>query len=211
MSNELRKKQEVSKLTHEYDPHVPEIETRFLIKNPIVARNKVRYKTLEFIIIHSPGVAQSNPYHIYKRWNSSNAVAAVHFILNDEVIYRLLPENCVCWGTGRGVNGSVNGKSIQIECCEPDGHSYDADHEIVGYDLQKNEIYFKKMWSNLVDLCYTLCIAYGLKSDKIFGHADMARMGFASKHKDPEHWFKLHGKTIKDLRCDVEKLISNMP
>ena len=214
MSNGL--KENLESLLPENNPLIPEIEQHYLLNNPIITKGLVRTGRLRWIVLHSPGVAQSNPYHIYKRWDKRNAGAAVHFILNDSQIIRLLPENCICWGTAKGQRGSINGTSIQIECCEPNGHKYRKTMgnkgfvlctEIVDYDVEANKTYFEKMWTNATRLCYALCLAYGKRSKDIISHAEAAALGVASNHKDPDHWFKLHGRTMEDFRCAVESLL----
>jgi hypothetical protein len=47
----------------------------------------------------------------------------------------------------------------------------------------------------------------GLKVPVILCHADSYDLGLGSNHGDVLHWFKLHGKTMNDVRNDVAKLM----
>lgn len=115
---------------------------------------------------------------------------------NKKVRYaQILPYSMACWGCGRGAKGSFNynpyGK-LQFEICE---------------DSLTNSTYFKQVWDCAVELCADLCKQYKLDplgENVIVSHNEAGQMGYASKHGDPEHWFKRHGKTMDDFRAAVK-------
>ena len=107
---------------------------------------------------------------------------------------QILPYNIASWGCGKGPKGSFNynphGK-IQVELCE---------------DSMTNATYFKQVWEVTVDWCVDLCKRYDfdpLKEGVLVGHAEAHKLGYASGHADPEHWFKRHGKSMDALRAEV--------
>lgn len=48
----------------------------------------------------------------------------------------------------------------------------------------------------------------GVSVPVILCHADSYQLGLGTGHADVLHWFKKHGKTMSDVRNDVEKLLN---
>jgi hypothetical protein len=114
-----------------------------------------------------------------------------------------LPWNFRCWGCGSGKKGSGNDYFIQFEICE---------------DNLQDKQYFNKVYQEGIELTAFLCKKFninpknyvkinGINIPTILCHAEANKLGFASNHADVLHWFKIYGKTMEDVRNDVEKLL----
>ena len=107
---------------------------------------------------------------------------------------KILPYSTACWGCGNGAKGSYNynpNGHVQIELCE---------------DNLIDSAYFKKVWNVTVEWCVDMCKKYKLnplQEGVLVGHAEAHKLGYASGHADPDHWFKRHGKSMNDLRAEV--------
>lgn len=132
-------------------------------------------------------------------WNRTVNKAVHYFIgkkYNGDVgIAHVLPEEYCAWGVGKGKKGSYNynpTSHIQFEICE---------------DNLKNEAYFKACYHAAVALCADICHRYGWEADVIVSHKEAHKLGYASNHKDVDHWLKKFSITMKDFRRDVDKLL----
>ena len=131
-------------------------------------------------------------------WNRMSVNVCVHAMIGknqfDEVeTYQLLPYNYSCWGCGSGSEGSYNYTPtpyIQFEI-EEDGKT--------------DEEYFNKVFTEAIEYCVYLCKEFGWNSENITSHCEAAKLGYASNHKDPEHWMKLFGKNMNWFREEVQK------
>lgn len=122
-----------------------------------------------------------------------------------------LPWDFRPWGCGSGKYGSCNGDKnvknspfwLQFEICQ---------------DSLRNRDYFEKVYKEGVELTAYWCkmfnlnptgtvIYKGVKVPVILCHYDSHRLGLGSNHSDVEHWFKLYGKTMDDVRRDVAALM----
>lgn len=169
------------------------------------------------IMVHStatPGVMAAS---WFSRWNKSfkaketNRQVCVHAFLDDEEICQYLPWNHRGWHAGKGTKGSANDTHIGFEICEPGGFSYGGGSNMVGYDIKKNEQYFRAAWSNAVDLCVHLCKTYGLTEKEIICHSEGNKMGNASNHGDVMHWFPKHGESMDSFRAAVKMSLVGTP
>ena len=110
-------------------------------------------------------------------------------------IVKTLPHNVACWGCGNGSKGSYNYEPyghIQFEVCE---------------DNLKNKEYFDECYSKIIGLCSKICIEENLPTSTIISHKEAHTNGYASNHRDIDHWLKIYGKTMNDVRNDVENNI----
>lgn len=136
-------------------------------------------------------------------WNR-NIKKSVHYVIGKQAngtvgIAHVLPETFCAWGVGKGKKGSYNYNPtahIQFEVCE---------------DNLKNATYFNACYNAAVSLCADICRRWGWEADVIVSHAEAHKKGFASNHKDIDHWLKKHGKTMKDFRKDVDALLHPAP
>lgn len=158
------------------------------------------------IMVHStatPGVMAAD---WFSRWNKSYRAGettrqvAVHAFVDDKEVWQYLPWNHRGWHCG----GTGNNTHIGFEICEPGGFSYGKGSTMVGYNVAKNESYFRKAWQNAVDLCVMLCQEYELTEEDIICHSEGAKKGIASNHGDVMHWFPKHGESMNSFRAAVK-------
>lgn len=102
-----------------------------------------------------------------------------------------LPWSSFLWGCGSGAKGSYNSQYIQFEICED----------------TTDPAYTRKAYRTAAELCVYLCEEYKIPISKIVSHNEAHKLGYASAHGDPEHWFSLHGYTMDGFRRDVMRLI----
>lgn len=119
------------------------------------------------------------------------------------------------WGCGGGSHGScngyeiINGKSvwngrhwIQFEICD---------------DAYKSVDYFNQVYKEAVELTAYLCELYnidpigfvdygGIQVPTILCHYDSYKLGVGHNHYDVYSWFNKMGKTMEDVRRDVQTL-----
>ena len=153
------------------------------------------------IMVHSCGVAQPDVEVFLKTWNVPGYTACVHAFVHEGGVVQTLPWNRRGWHAG----GSANNTHIGFEICEPAGHTYQGG-TMIGYDVEKNEDYFRKVYANAVELTAELCKIYNLdplEEGVVLCHSEGCRKGIASNHADVTHWFPKHGKTMDDFRADV--------
>lgn len=108
------------------------------------------------------------------------------------------------WGCGSGSKGSCNNGWIQFEICE---------------DGLQNKAYFEEVYKEACELTAYMCKMFNLDPQGttkngsvtvpvIICHADSNKLGLGSNHGDVLHWFKKYGKTMQDVRDDVQKLMN---
>lgn len=154
------------------------------------------------IMVHSTGA--NTPYlrSYIPNWNISKPggrEVCVHGFVGIDTngkiaTYQTLPFQVAAWGCGGGRKGSFNYDPgyIQFECCE---------------DNLRNKTHFKKIYEEATDFCAYLCLKYCLSYKQVTSHAEANRNGYASAHGDIDHWLKIYGLTIEDLRKTVKKKI----
>lgn len=110
-------------------------------------------------------------------------------------------------GCGSGSKGSCNDGWIQFEICD-DGYS------------NGTKTYFDKAYNEAVKLTAYLCKKFGIDPNgtvvhngvtvpTILCHKDSSDLGLGSAHGDIYVWFKKYGKTMDDVRKDVQNLINS--
>lgn len=161
------------------------------------------------ILVHSTGAVNRNlsryvdaPDQLgvnkYKNhWNSETASKCMHaFIGYDKDqqirVVQTLPYDYVCWGSGKGKNGSYNGTHLQFEICQ--GSNTD-------------ETYYRAAVKCAEEYCAYLCKLYGWTADNITSHREAAIAGYASNHGDPESWMKHFGDDMDQFRARVKMLL----
>lgn len=167
---------------------------------------------------HSFGCAQPNISVAFGIMDKGSAGWAVNAILGDfhrgeGKILLTLPWDAkkkTCrrpWGVGSGKKGSWNNTRIQWEVLEPAGHTY-AGGTMIGYDIQKNQAYFDRMWKMLV--CWNVYVAemFGFGPDTINDHAESYRAGMGGNHADMGQWLPKHGKSMDALRAEVKAIMA---
>ena len=162
------------------------------------------------IMIHSTATPGVMAAAWFSRWNKSyqageiNRQVCVHAFVDDKEAWQYLPWDHRGWHAG----GTANNTHIGIEICEPGGFSYSGGSNIIGYDVSRNEAYFRKVWQNAVELCVMLCQKYGLTERDIICHSEGSRRGIASNHADVMHWFPKHGESTDSFRVAVRSALN---
>lgn len=184
------------------------LTTKYMTKNDCYTAG--RKITPTGIMVHStaaPGVMASDWFN---RWNKSykagetNRQVCVHAFVDDKEVCQYLPWNHRGWHAG----GAANNTHIGFELCEPGGFSYFGGASMVGYDVAKQEPYFRKAWQNAVELCVMLCQKYGLSGRDIICHSEGSKLGIASSHADVLHWFPKHGESMDTFRYAVDESLN---
>lgn len=158
------------------------------------------------IMVHSTAAPGVMAAAWFDRWNKSHKAGetirqvSVHAFVDDKEVWQYLPWDQRAWHAA----GSANDTYIAFEICEPGGFSYSSGANMVGYDAKKNEAYFRAAWKNAVALCAMLCHQFGIPVSKIIAHFEGHKMGIASNHADPGHWFPKHGESMDSFRAAVE-------
>ena len=160
---------------------------------------------------HSVGCAQPKAEVFFNSMNKASAGWGVNAILGDfhlgeGRIILALDLHGRPWGCGAGKNGSWNNTKIQWEVCEPAGHTY-AGGTMIGYDAQKNQVFFDRMWKMLIAWNVYCVVKLGYPVSGISDHAESYRAGYGSNHGDMGHWLPKHGKSMNDLRTEVQAVL----
>ena len=142
-------------------------------------------------------------------WNHISLQAGVNAFIgklaNGSVTtVQTLPWDMRPWGCGKGKKGTCNDHWIQFECCE---------------DSLKDKNYFNQVYQEGIKLTAYLCKLYninplgtvdynGVKVPTILCHQDSYQLGLGSNHSDIYNWFNIYGKTMSDVRNDVNNLLN---
>ena len=153
-----------------------------------VNRNLKRY-------VDAPDRLGVNQYN--NHWNKADADKCMHaFIGYDKdqkvIVAQTLPYEFVCWGSGKGKNGSYNSTHIQFEICQ--GSNTD-------------EAYYRESVKCAEEYCAYLCRMHGWSADCIVSHREAAIAGYASNHGDPDSWMKNFGDDMDQFRARVAALL----
>lgn len=177
------------------------INTKIMTLNDCYkAGRKTKKKGIMIHLTATPGIMAKDWFN---RWNKSGIAKCVHYFVDDKETWQYLDDDYRGWHGGKDY---ANSNLIGIEGCEPAGHRYSGSTP-VGYDVKRNEKYFNAMYNNQVRLAAYLCKKYGWTERDIIGHIEGGKQGIASKSADPEHLYKLHGKSMNTFRADVKKLL----
>ncbi len=143
------------------------------------------------IMVHSTATPGIMAEEWYNRWNKPNIEKAVHAFVDDRMVCQHLPWNHRAWHAG----DSANNTHIAFELCEP-------------ADWQTNGDYFAACYQNGVQLAAYLCKQYALTPQEIVSHKEGYRLGIASNHGDPDHWWRHFGYTMEQFRRDVAAVLA---
>jgi len=180
---------------------------KFMTKNDCYQAN--RKITPRGIMVHSTATPGVMAGAWFEQWNKSYRAGetarqvCVHAFLDDRDIYQYLPWNHRGWHAG----GTANNTHIGFELCEPAGHTYKG-AEMIGYDVDRNEAYFRRVYARAVRLCAYLCRLYNLTAKDIITHCEGHCLGIASNHADVMHWFPKHGESMDGFRLAVAALLA---
>ena len=188
------------------------LEVRYATENgAFTAGRKIKPSGL---LNHSVGCAQPNPEVFFNLMNKSSCGWGVTALIGgfnkgEGKIILALPMNQRNWGCGTGKKGSWNNSHIQWEICEPAGHTY-AGGTMIGYDVQKNQEYFDRMWKLVVAWNVYMCDYFGLDPNTITDHAGAYKAGYGSNHCDVGQWWPKHGKSVAKLQEEVKAILNGL-
>ncbi len=164
------------------------------------------------IMVHSVGCAQPRASVFIKSWNKAGTRACVHAFVDDSGVFQTLPWRHRGWHAGTGTSGaSANNTHISFECCEPPGSTYQGG-TMLGYNVAKNEAFFRAVYQNALELCAKLCKQYDLDplaDGVLICHCEGYKRGIASNHSDVLHWWPKHGKNMDIFRAEVKALLDS--
>ncbi len=178
--------------------------TKYMTRNDCYTAG--RKITPKGIMVHSTATPGVMAAAWFNRWNKSYKAGQIdrqvctHAFLDDKEVYQYLPWDHRGWHAG----GNANNTHIGFEICEPGGFTYSGGANMVGYDVQRHEAYFRSVWQNAVELCTFLSRQYGLNEKDIICHSEGHKKGIASNHADVMHWFPRHGENMDTFRAAVK-------
>ena len=142
-----------------------------------------------------------NKYH--NDWNRIDTKSNPNYVCPHAIIgkndkdeiecYQILPFEFCCYGCGKGDKGSYNTDPayIQFEICEDD---------------LTNPKYFEQVMDTAIEFCATLVFLYNIPIKNIVSHKEAHKLGYASNHRDIEHWANRYGWTMDLFRDKVRSL-----
>ena len=141
-------------------------------------------------------------------WNNTTRKVGMNAFIGttaagDVATVQTMPWDWRPWGCGSDSKGSCNSGWIQFEICE---------------DGLTDKNYFEKCYKEACELTAYMCKMFNLDpqgTTKLNGvtvpvilcHADSHKLKLGNNHGDVYNWFNRFGKTMQDVRNDVEKLL----
>lgn len=172
-------------------------------------------KTLKRYVQPSPNDPNYNQLMEYlgknkynNSWNNTTRKVGMNAFIGttaagDVATVQTMPWDWRPWGCGSDSKGSCNSGWIQFEICE---------------DGLTDKNYFEKCYKEACELTAYMCKMFnldpqgtaklnGVTVPVILCHADSHKLKLGNNHGDVYNWFKKFGKTMQDVRDDVEKLL----
>lgn len=159
------------------------------------------------LMLHSLGCARKSADYQAERWNvESNNNAIAHAVIDSEDGYtrQVLRWDMRSWHCGN----PGNNLAIGVEMCESDAIKYDKPKawQFSILDRETALRHCETAYNGAVELFAYLCRLFNLDPFKaILSHKEGSKLGIASDHVDPEHyWNGLGiGYTMDGFREDV--------
>lgn len=162
------------------------------------------------LMLHSVGCAQSDA-KVFNRTFNGDIGACVHAFIdaNDGTVYQHLPWEHRAWHCA----GSGNQTHIGVEMCESTFISYTQSSTFSVTNLTKAQNNARVAYNSAVELFAMLCKKFGLNPlTQICSHNEGNKLGIASNHGDPEHYWKQLNMsyTMNGFRKDVQKCMGGV-
>lgn len=156
------------------------------------------------LMLHSVGCAQSDA-KVFNRTFNGDVNACVHAFIdaNDGTVYQHLPWEHKAWHCA----GSGNQTHIGVEMCESTYINYLYGATFSVSNLAKAQNNARVAYNSAVELFAELCKKFGLNPlTQICSHNEGNKLGIASNHGDPEHYWKQLNMsyTMDGFRKDVK-------
>lgn len=192
-----------------------QIVKAFLTQNPCyvanVKRADGRYRRFQDngpqnLMLHSVGCAQPSAKVFCDKWNREDYDrACVHAFIdaNTGDIWQTLPWTYRGWHCG----GSANDTDIGVEMCESAHIRYTSGAKIEILNRTKAVEDCVRTYASAVELFAFLCTKYNLDPlTNIRSHKEGGVLGVATRHVDPEHYWKALGMpySMDGFRKDVK-------
>lgn len=181
------------------------IETRYACKSDCFKTNKKII--VKGIMLHSVGCNQPKAEVFLNQWNKAGVNVCPHGVidgLTDGLVIQTLPWEHRGWHGG----GTSNSTHIGIEMCEPDTIKYTHGAVFTVQNKERAVVIARRTYNTAVELFAYLCKKYALNPMKrgvIVSHNEGYKLGIASGHVDPEHFWTGLGLdyTMDKFRADV--------
>ena len=157
-------------------------------------------------MLHSVGCAQPDASVFLIAWNKPTYTkSCVHGVIdaNSGVAYQTLPWNFRGWHCG----GSANNTMVGIEMCESRYIKYTSGARFEILDKEKAQADCKRTYDSAVQLFAMLAKMWNWNPlTDIISHKEGGKLGVASGHVDPEHYWAGLGMpyTMDGFRMDVK-------
>lgn len=171
--------------------------------------------TVKGLVVHSVGCPQPKADVFAKNFNSPNARASIHGVIEPGRFIEMAPLNKVkgkakkCYHVGSGSKGSRNTTHLGIEMTEPSTIKYTGGSSWIDLNPENTKKHITEVTATAAEVFADLCIFHGLTVNDITvtSHRQSYLDGLGGNHGDPEHIWQAIGYTLADFRKDVQRHI----
>lgn len=171
--------------------------------------------TVKGLCLHSVGCPQPKADVFAKNFNSPNATASIHGVIEPGRFIEMAPcfekigKTKKCYHVGSGSKGSRNATHIGIEMTEPNTITYTGGASYRDNNPAKTKEFFLANTDTAAQVFADLCIFHNLTVNDITitTHRQSYLDGYGGNHGDPWHIWKNIGYDLAQFRKDVQKYI----
>lgn len=171
--------------------------------------------TVKGLCLHSVGCPQPKADVFAKSFNSPNAHASIHGVIEPGRFIEMAPcfekagQTKKCYHVGSGSKGSRNSTHIGIEMTEPNTITYTGGASYRDNNPAKTKEFFLANTDTAAQVFADLCIFHNLTVNDITitTHRQSYLDGYGGNHGDPWHIWKNIGYDLAQFRKDVQKYI----
>ena len=186
------------------------INTKYCTNNNNYKWNAKRSRT-DGVMVHSVGVAQSDPWVFWRQWNENRFDVITHGLVSADEIINCLPWDNKGWHAGTGWSGnSANNNYVSFEITEPKTIKYTGGAGFIDTNPAETKKQVLAAYRNAVELTAYLCKKYGfnpLDKNRVISHAEGYKLGIATGHADPTHLWSKFGLSMDGFRKDVSEFM----
>jgi len=157
------------------------------ITEKLISKNRSK-KALQpqGLCVHSTANVGAGAMNHYNYWNNADRQSSVHYIIDDQMIIRLIPETEQAWHAGK----TANSKFLSVELCEYDDDRFDI------------------VWNKAIWFIADVCKRYGWDTEPVWSHRGVSGLWHETTHIDPIPYFTKHGKTWEGFLSEIDKEIN---
>lgn len=171
--------------------------------------------TCKGLCLHSVGCPQPKADVFAKNFNSPNARASIHGVIEPGRFIEMAPifktkgKVKKCYHVGSGSKGSRNSTHIGIEMTEPSTIKYTGGASFTDLNPAATKEFFLANTDTAAQVFADLCIFHGLTVNDITitTHRQSYLDGYGGNHGDPWHLWRFMGYDLAQFRKDVQKYI----